>query len=267
MDTVSIRDLVDPKTLNYGGNTLTDKLAKKALMLSKNDDLRISVLKKNAFKDMKEKGLVRKARKTGDLSLDFTLPNAVGEMVDFSIIRKKGPVIVSFQRGTWCPFCSLEIQALTDCLVDIYSLGAQLVIVSPQKPEQQTEMLAENKITFVDILFDSEMKVARQFGLVHKLHSGFTSLYHQLGIDLQKENGGDGDELPLAATYIIDPKGLIRQSFVHEDFMLRMDPVEILAALRTLKENEDWYMLVINFVSTSGFFFFFFLFCFYVFFH
>ena len=77
MDTVSIRDLVDPKTLNYGGNTLTDKLAKKALMLSKNDDLRISVLKKNAFKDMKEKGLVRKARKTGDLSLDFTLPNGM----------------------------------------------------------------------------------------------------------------------------------------------------------------------------------------------
>ena len=118
-------------------------------------------------------------------------------------------------------------------LADIRSLGAELVAVSPELPDHSQITAEKNNLTF-PILNDVGNRVAKKFGLVFQLPPDLRDVYLSLGIDLSAHNGDQSYELPLPATYIIDRGGAIRAVFADADYVKRMEPADILAALRTM---------------------------------
>ena len=118
-------------------------------------------------------------------------------------------------------------------LPEIEALGAKLVTVSPQLPDNSLNTAEKLELTF-EVLSDVGNKVAREFGLVFTLPEEMRSIYQDFGIDLPAANGDESFELPMPATYVIDRSGIIRLAFVDIDYTKRLDPEDIIAALKNL---------------------------------
>ena len=147
-----------------------------------------------------------------------------------------GPVVISFYRGAWCPFCTLEIQALGESVKAIEDIGASLLAISPQSLEAACKTAEDNGIPF-DLLSDERNDVAREFGIVFHLQDEIQSIYKEFGLDLALVNGDDSFDLPVPATYILDGDGTIRLAFVDPDYTRRLDPSEIINTLRELRNT------------------------------
>tara|TARA_Y100000590_G_scaffold187602_1_gene213861 strand:- start:262 stop:711 length:450 start_codon:yes stop_codon:yes gene_type:complete len=145
----------------------------------------------------------------------------------------EGPVVLSFYRGTWCPFCTLEMQALSESVESLEDLGASLLAISPQSHEASSKTAEDHGLT-LDLLSDPGNRVARTFGIVFYLQDEIQSIYKALGLDLSLLNGDSNFDLPVPATFVIDEKRIIRHAFVDPDYTRRRDPSEIVNILRTL---------------------------------
>ncbi|MEO0406448.1 MAG: peroxiredoxin-like family protein [Cyanobacteria bacterium P01_A01_bin.135] len=179
-------------------------------------------------------GIVDQALNVGDSLPPFTLPNATGTAVNSQNLLEQGPVVITFYRGGWCPYCNLELRALQQSLPAIQQQGATLVAISPQTPDNSLSTAEKNELAF-EVLSDVGNAVARQFGLVFQLPEALRPVYENFGIDLPAHNGDDAFELPLAATYVVAPSGQVVAAFVSADYRQRMEPSEIVAALEALK--------------------------------
>ena len=169
----------------------------------------------------------------GDTIPNFTLPNAKGENVTISEYLNKGPLVLSFYRGGWCPFCNLEFKALTDALPKIQSLGANLVGISPETPDVAQQTVSKHNLPF-EVLSDVGNEVIKSFGLVNEVFEEMRPLYLEWGLDIPAANGDDSWEIPIPATYVIDTQGVIRAAYVNKDYTQRMEPADIIAALERL---------------------------------
>jgi len=175
-------------------------------------------------------GIMDKSLRAGDSIPPFTLPSARGEQVSSQALLEQGPLVLSFYRGGWCPYCNLELKALAEALPEIESVGAQLVAISPELPDHELEIIENHKIDF-DVLSDAGNRVARKFGLVFTLAEELRPVYAGFGIDLPSCNGDDSFELPMPATYVIGSDGVILHAFVNADYTQRMEPAEIIRFL------------------------------------
>ena len=177
-------------------------------------------------------GLAKTALKVGDRAPSIVLGNAKGETVDVGALLKKGPVIVAFYRGGWCPFCNLELRAFQRILPDIEAAGASLVAISPEKPDDSLSTAEKNALTF-EVLSDVGQKVGRAFRLVYDFSDELKSAYNGFGLDIPAKNGTAGEwALPISATYIIDRDGVIIYAYTDADYRDRADPIDILAVLK-----------------------------------
>ena len=177
-------------------------------------------------------GLAKTALKVGDRAPSIVLGNAEGETVDVGALLKKGPVIVAFYRGGWCPFCNLELRAFQRLLPDIEAAGASLVAISPEKPDDSLSTAEKNALTF-EVLSDVGQKVGRAFRLVYDFSDELKSAYNGFGLDIPAKNGTAGEwALPMSATYIIDRDGVIIYAYTDADYRDRADPSDILAVLK-----------------------------------
>jgi peroxiredoxin len=170
----------------------------------------------------------------GDIAPDFSLPGATGAAVSLSDRLSEGPVILSFYRGGWCPFCNLELQALQALLPEIKALGASLIGVSPETPDNSMTTAEKHQLEF-DVLSDIGNKTARDYGLIFTVYEEMRPLYIKWGLDVPASNGDDSWELPVPATYVIDSNGVARAAHADKDYTKRMEPEQILAALRDIK--------------------------------
>ncbi len=186
---------------------------------------------RQAIRDLAATGIVEESIAEGDRAPDFALPNARGETVASAELLAKGPVVVSFYRGGWCPYCNVELKALQERLPEIVDLGASLVAISPETPDHSLSTAEKNELAF-EVLSDEGNGVARAFGLVFKLAAEIKPIYDNFGIDLVKQNGDESYELPITATYVIAGDGTVRKAFVDPDHTRRLDPEEVIAALR-----------------------------------
>lgn len=169
----------------------------------------------------------------GDAVPEFSLLNATGDRVNVQSLLAQGPVVISFYRGQWCPYCNLELRALQQALPDIQQQGATLVAISPQTPDNSLSTVEKNELAF-EVLSDVGNEVARQFGLVFQLPESLRPVYEGFGIDLPVHNGDETFELPLPATYVIAPSGQITHAFINTDYKQRMEPSDIVEALKAL---------------------------------
>ena len=180
-------------------------------------------------------GIRSKALQVGDSVQDFILMDAHGQPVRLRALLEAGPVVLSFYRGGWCPYCNIELQGLERILAELKGTGASLLAISPQLPDNSLCTEVKNSLHF-PLLSDVGNVVAKRFGIVFELPDELLALYKGSQHELAKMNGPTGGrELPIQATFILDRTGTVRLSFVDEDYTKRMDPDTILETLRTLQ--------------------------------
>lgn len=186
-----------------------------------------------AFQELMASDTAAAAKQTGDAAPDFTLPNVRGGNLRLQDVTAQGPVVLSFYRGSWCPFCNLELNALQQRLPDIRRHGARLIAVSPERPDASLSHAEKLQLEF-DVLSDTGNGVAGEYGLIMTVDPQLRPLYLEWGIDLPSANGDQTYQLPVPATYVIDRGGEIRAAFVDKDYTRRMEPDAIIAALQSL---------------------------------
>ena len=176
-------------------------------------------------------GQAERALKAGDKAPEFTLHDPDGNPVSSVELLAKGPLVLSFYRGVWCPYCNMELQALEAALPAIRELGASLVAISPQIKANSRKSVRQNELSF-PILSDSKNDVAAAFGLRFTLPDYLIELYKSFGNDLPKINDDPSWTLPMPARFVIGTDGVITYAEVTPDYTLRPDPSELLPALR-----------------------------------
>ena len=169
--------------------------------------------------------------KVGDRTPAIVLGNAKGDTVDVGTLLKNGPVIVTFYRGGWCPYCNLELKAFQEVLPEIAVAGASLVAISPEKPDDTLSTAEKNALTF-QVLSDVGQKVGRAFGLVYEFTDELKSAYQGFGLDIPARNGAPDEwALPVSATYVIDRDSSIIYAYTDVDYRDRIDPRDVLKIL------------------------------------
>lgn len=176
-------------------------------------------------------GAAEKALKEGAQAPDFTLLDTLGIPVTLSHLLAQGPVVITFYRGEWCPFCNLALRAYQQAWPQLRALGASLVAISPQTPDHSLSTGEKKKLTFT-VLSDVDNQVAREYGLVFTINEGVRPACQQVGANLPTFNGDDSWELPMAGTFLIDQSGIVRLAFVNPDYTRRLDPSVVIARLK-----------------------------------
>lgn len=176
-------------------------------------------------------GQAGRALQAGDKAPVFTLDDPEGRPVSSAELLAQGPLVISFYRGVWCPYCNLELQALQETLPQFAALGASLVAISPQVAANSRKSQRQNKLGF-PILGDPENAVAAAFGLRFTLPGYLVDLYKMLKNDLPAFNGDPSWTLPMPARYVIARDGTIVYAEVNPDYTLRPEPDSMLPVLR-----------------------------------
>src|SRR5690606_17995496 len=194
--------------------TLESKLAAKRNSSKAPADTKAIMAKATA--DLKKSGL-KKAVVMGRKAPDFTLKSHSGGEFKLSDALKKGPVVLTFYRGGWCPYCNLQLRAYEERIQDFKKADATVIAISPELPKNAKETADAQKVSF-ELLFDENNRVAKRYGLVFKVGKDLKEVYQGFGLDLEKSQGNDAWELPLAATYVIGQDSTVLYSFVEADY-------------------------------------------------
>lgn len=179
-------------------------------------------------------GQADRALKAGDVAPAFTLEDADGKNISSRALLADGPLIVSFYRGVWCPYCNMDLKALEATRSEFEARGAQLVAISPQTPPNSRKSQRDNGLGF-PILSDQDSKVADAFGIRFSLPADLIELYKGFGNDLPKINNDPSWVLPMPARYVIGTDGVIAYAEVNPDYTRRPDPSELLPVLDRLR--------------------------------
>jgi len=177
-------------------------------------------------------GVTRSAKQVGDTAPDFTLTDALGNQVTLSDRLKNGPVILTWYRGGWCPYCNITLSRLQQELPSFKAAGAELIALTPELPDSSISTSEKNDLEF-QVLSDVGSQVARDYGVLFTLTDEVAAIYNA-GFNLDKYNGNNRHELPLAATYVIDREGVIQYAFLDADYRNRAEPADILSALHAM---------------------------------
>ncbi|WP_117193745.1 peroxiredoxin-like family protein [Rhizobium terrae] len=175
-----------------------------------------------------------KALQAGDAAPEFTLQDTDGNTVSSRSLLSHGPLVLTFYRGVWCPYCNFELQALEEVRRVIEARGARLVAISPQTATNSRKSQRDNKLSF-PILSDTGAEVAEKFGLRFSLPNDLIEVYKQFGNDLAKINNDPSWVLPMPARYVIGTDGVIAYAEVNPDYTRRPDPSDLLPVLDRLR--------------------------------
>ncbi|MFD1016182.1 peroxiredoxin-like family protein [Winogradskyella rapida] len=180
--------------------------------------------------------LGKHALKIGEKAANFELPNPLGAAIKLTDLLSQGPVVLTFYRGSWCPYCNLQLRALQAKLDEIHELGATLVAISPEVPD---DSMTPNDISAMDftVLSDQDAKVASQYGVAWEVPE-FLLKHMEVdrNLDLKQINNGNNKVLPIPATFILDRDGSVTWRYVNVDYRTRSEPEEIIAALKTMSK-------------------------------
>jgi peroxiredoxin len=194
--------------------------------------------------ELAQTGLVRQAVKAGERAPLFRLRSNIGDFVSLSEALDRGPVVVSFFRGGWCPFCRLELQALAEAHSAIERLGATLIGLSP--------LPSANSCSSFLILTDPGCRIATRYRIAFTVAPQFRPAYLALGYPEGLKKGPDRWVLPLPATYIIDRNRIAVLSYVDADYATRLEPTDIVVALAHLRARANPSSSVWQSIEHSG---------------
>ncbi|NII09711.1 peroxiredoxin-like family protein [Oleiagrimonas sp. C23AA] len=182
-------------------------------------------------------GQAERALKAGDRAPDFSLPDPDGAPVSLASLLADGPLVLTFYRGVWCPYCNADLKAIEATASRIRELGASLAAISPQVAANSRKSQRDNDLSF-PILSDHGNQVAAAFGLRFALPPALVDLYkRQFNNDLAVVNGEPSWTLPMPARYVIGSDGVIAYAEVNPDYTRRPEPADLLPVLEKLHAN------------------------------
>lgn len=160
----------------------------------------------------------------------FALPDASNRLVHLDDLLEQGSVVVSFNRGHWCPYCRLELRALARAAPHLEARKASIVSIVPETGEHRDRLALAQELPFL-MLGDVDLGYTASLGLVVAVNAEVIRIYREFGIDLPRFQGREGWFLPIPATYVVGPDRRIKAGFVNPDFRKRMTIEQIEAAL------------------------------------
>ncbi|EXJ88984.1 hypothetical protein A1O3_02048 [Capronia epimyces CBS 606.96] len=164
-----------------------------------------------------------KAIQVGDTLPSFKLSNAVGKEVTLAELLSNGPLLITFYRGEWCPFCNLALAALQKHIEELRAKGVTLIAISPELPSQSLSTSEKNNLKF-QVLSDVQNKLAKQLGILFAQPEYLRPVFETFGHDFKARNGDASLEVPLPASFLVGKDGVVRQSFVNPDWTKRLEP-------------------------------------------
>lgn len=171
----------------------------------------------------------------GDKAPNFEGVNQVGEKVSLENLLIDGPVVITFYRGEWCPYCNKYLAELDENYPKMKELGASLVAISPELPEY-IEKVAD-KMEHPYSIISGGTPIMQQYNLDFQLTKKTLVKYKLWGINLSKSNGNEDNTLPIPATYVIDKNGIIVYKHFDENYKVRAEVEDILNALETTNQK------------------------------
>ena len=188
--------------------------------------------------------IVENALNQGDKAPEFSLLDRKGQTHTLKNYLDNGPLVITFYRGAWCPYCNLQLAAYNAHLNEIKSAGGTLVAVTPETPEGIPTFLnsgvpEEMKASIVtdpdfDVLHDPDNQLGKQFGLEFKLPDAHVKLFELMEFDIEKANGSSSYTFSDPATYIIGTDSFIKWAFVPNNYRKRANPEDIIKQLKAL---------------------------------
>ena len=198
---------------------------------AKKDEPDVARAYDNLVERLTAAGAGKNAPREGDVLPLFALPDDNGRLVKFSDLTRTGPVVVSLNRGHWCSYCRIELESLQGVHDEIRQRGGSIVAITPDRQVYARKLKERSKLAF-PVLCDMDNAYAMSLSLVVWCGEEIKTLYKKAHLDLAKSQGNDGWLMPIPATYVVAPDGRIRASFVDVDFRKRMEPEDIVKALR-----------------------------------
>ena len=199
---------------------------------AKSDPAVLQIMR-DARQELVDRNLPLQALGVGERMTDFVLCDSNGEDFSSREARKRGPLLICWYRGIWCPYCNAELEALQEILPEIVATGATLVAISPMQQKYAANLVRNLGLGF-PLLLDPDNRLAREFRMVFKLPQALQEVYLELGIDLARFNGNTHGELPLPGRYIVDRDGMVVDAELHPDHTRRPEPRESLLILQRL---------------------------------
>ncbi|WP_454828970.1 peroxiredoxin-like family protein [Paraburkholderia xenovorans] len=190
----------------------------------------IHPIMERATAELVASGQASRAIKAGDRAPLFTLKDQNGNDVSSAELLAQGPLVVTFYRGVWCPYCNIELHAINEALPQIRARGANVVAISPQTAVNSRKSVRDNSLNF-PVLSDAKGEIAAAFGLRFSLPDYLVDLYKNLRNDLPAFNDDPSWTLPMPARYVIGHDGIVLYSEVNPDYTHRPDPAEMFAVL------------------------------------
>jgi len=181
-------------------------------------------------------GQAARAIKAGNRAPHFNLKDQDGNDVSSAALLAKGPLVVTFYRGVWCPYCNIELQAINEVLPQLQAYGANVVAISPQTPVNSRKSVRTNELGF-PVLSDVNGQTGADFGLRFALPDYLVDLYKSLKNDLPAFNNDPGWTLPMPARYVIGQDGVVLYSEVNPDYTRRPDPSDMFPVLEKARAN------------------------------
>lgn len=221
---------IEKSTTDEKALSLTEQLAQRAEMSAGKTPAEKRKIMVKAIEDLKASQVMKTALKKGDKIPHFKLRDVKKGPVTSQDLLKKGPLVLVFYRGGWCPYCNLQLRDLQSHLKEIKAQGAELVAISPEAPDETASTVQKQELGYY-VLSDRYGGVGKAFGLMYELPKDLIGVYEKFGIHLDQTNGNKKWELPLAATYIVNKKGIIEYAFVEADYKLRAETKDIIKKL------------------------------------
>jgi peroxiredoxin len=211
--------------------SIDEKIEKMKKKKSSWTDAEIKLMKDES--DQLAKALPNPGIQVGEKAPSFSLTNSQGKKVTLESELAKGPVVLVFYRGAWCPYCNMQLRALKKNLPAFKKHNAQLVTITPQTPDKSEAQFKKEGYPF-EVLSDLNNKVMKDYKLYFEPSSELVAVYKKHGLDLEGFNGDGRTGLPVPGTFVIDQSGIVRAMKAQTDYKIRMEPADIIKALEAL---------------------------------
>ena len=166
-----------------------------------------------------------------DGSLEFKRQN--GSTVELADLYEDRPIVLTFYRGNWCPYCQRALKEWQTRTDDLNEAGGRLVAVSLENLRELENTKEDLGLSYT-VLSDHNGEAADYFDIAFDLDENTVARYKGFGVDLASANATDEWELPVPATYVIDTDGVIRYVYEDPNYQVRADPDAVIVVVESL---------------------------------
>ncbi|KAF5872196.1 putative alkyl hydroperoxide reductase thiol specific antioxidant mal allergen protein [Botrytis fragariae] len=168
----------------------------------------------------------------------ITLPNALSTPISIPTLVLITPLLITFYRGSWCPFCNLALHNLQTHLPFFKSHNITLLAISPQLPDQSLSTVEKHELEF-EVLSDVGNVLARKLGILFQQPEEMRPVFEELGHDFEKSNGDASMEVPVPATFLVGRDGIVKRSFVDPDWTKRVETSMVMGWVEELEGKGE----------------------------